>query len=241
MVTISKVNTNTTKENLGSGSTLLNTLTRGTPGQNILNRGATAVAPPAVSSPLNIPDASPMGRSTMPSVSPIGPLASLLGAPRISGTPYRPGVPQPPIRPNASNSPLLRMAATVGPTSRGSPHQPATSLPSLHPRPSFPPPGAGPVSEQLNKVRQHHLSTSDCILAYVQMGKWVFVFQAVAKMTDYMRFSLEEVLKDVANQGSPEAMVKLLQIEMERMQYRHQVKKHHIFYYLKSKLFCSGN
>ncbi len=43
-------------------------------------------------------------------------------------------------------------------------------------------------------------------------------------MTDYMRFSLEEVLKDVANQGSPEAMVKLLQIEMERMQYRHQVK-----------------
>lgn len=38
-----------------------------------------------------------------------------------------------------------------------------------------------------------------------------------------MRFSLEEVLKDVANQGSPEAMVKLLQIEIERMQYRHQV------------------
>jgi len=84
--------------------------------------------------------------------SPIGPLASILGAPRISGAPYRPGVTQSPLRPNTSNSPLLRVAATVGPTSRGSPHQPAVTLPSLHPRPTFPPPGAGPVSDQLNKV-----------------------------------------------------------------------------------------
>ena len=78
-------------------------------------------------------------------------------------------------------------------------------MPSLHPRPpsgplSFPAPqvpsGAGPVSEQLNRV--------------------------ATKLVDFMRGSLEELFRELAAQGSPEATVKALQLEMEKMQWRHQ-------------------
>jgi len=152
--------------------------------------------PPVVSSPLNIPVSSPMTRTpNYPPVSSMGSLASILGAPRMSGPGFRPGMPQPPphsLRPGSSGSPLMRM---TGP--RGPPLTPAGSLnmPSLHPRPpsgplSFPPlqvpPGAGPVSEQLNRVAN--------------------------KLVDFMRGSLEELFRELASQGSPEATIKALQV-----------------------------
>ena len=37
-----------------------------------------------------------------------------------------------------------------------------------------------------------------------------------------MRGSLEELFRELAAQGSPEATVKALQLEMEKMQWRHQ-------------------
>ena len=154
--------------------------------------------PPVVSSPVNIPVSSPMTRTTnYPPVSSMGSLASILGAPRMSGPGFRPGMPQPPphsLRPSSSGSPLMRM---TGP--RGPPMAPSGSLnmPSLHPRPpsgplSFPPlqvpAGAGPVSEQLNRV--------------------------ATKLVDFMRGSLEELFRELASQGSPEATIKALQVLM---------------------------
>ena len=66
--------------------------------------------------------------------------------------------------------------------------------PSLHPRPTGPlsgipsqiPPNAGPVTEQINKV--------------------------AGKLVDFMRNSLEDVFKELATVGSPEAMIKSLQV-----------------------------
>eukprot|EP00096_Caligus_rogercresseyi_P011057 TRINITY_DN4230_c0_g1_i1.p1 TRINITY_DN4230_c0_g1~~TRINITY_DN4230_c0_g1_i1.p1 ORF type:complete len:1231 (+),score=443.26 TRINITY_DN4230_c0_g1_i1:392-3694(+) len=91
--------------------------------------------------------------------------------------------------------------------SQSSHHRPGVppmgGMPSLHPRPqgifSVPPPlpsAAGPVSEQLNRV--------------------------AGKLVDYMRLSLEELFREMACSGSPEATVKALQIEIEKMQWRHQ-------------------
>jgi len=82
------------------------------------------------------------------------------------------------------------------------PHGPM-GLPSLQPRPAGPlsappslPSSAGPVAEQLNKV--------------------------ASKLADHMRNSLEELFKDMSHQGSHEAMIKGLQLELEKMQWRHQ-------------------
>jgi len=82
------------------------------------------------------------------------------------------------------------------------PHGPM-GLPSLQPRPTGPlaappslPSSAGPVAEQLNKV--------------------------AGKLADYMRGSLEELFKEMSQQGSPEATIKGLQLELEKMQWRHQ-------------------
>ena len=66
--------------------------------------------------------------------------------------------------------------------------------PSLHPRPTGPlsgtpsqiPPNAGPVTEQINKV--------------------------AGKLVDFMRNSLEDIFKELAAHGSPEAMIKALQV-----------------------------
>lgn len=76
----------------------------------------------------------------------------------------------------------------------------------MHPRPSGllsspmavsqVPPSAGPVTEQLNKV--------------------------AGKLVDYMRSSIEDLFRELATLGSPEAMIKALQLEMEKMQWRHQ-------------------
>ena len=77
------------------------------------------------------------------------------------------------------------------------------SLPNLQPRPSgmmgaHPslPSAAGPVAEQLNRV--------------------------AGKLADYMRQNLEDLFKDLSQQGSPEATIKGLQLELEKMQWRHQ-------------------
>ena len=64
----------------------------------------------------------------------------------------------------------------------------------MHPRPTGPlsgipnqiPPNAGPVTEQINKV--------------------------AGKLVDFMRNSLEDVFKELATVGSPEAMIKSLQV-----------------------------
>merc|ERR1719474_1231138 len=85
---------------------------------------------------------------------------------------------------------------------RGPPPGPM-GLPSLQPRPSGPlsvppslPSSAGPVADQLNRV--------------------------AGKLADYMRQNLEDLFKDLAQQGSPEAQIKGLQMELEKMQWRHQ-------------------
>ena len=76
-------------------------------------------------------------------------------------------------------------------------------MPNLQPRPSgimaaHPslPSAAGPVAEQLNRV--------------------------AGKLADYMRQNLEDLFKDLSQQGSPEATIKGLQLELEKMQWRHQ-------------------
>lgn len=58
------------------------------------------------------------------------------------------------------------------------------------------PPNAGPVSEQLAKVS--------------------------GKLVDHLRGTLEDLFRELAAQGSPEAQVKALQLEMEKLQWRHQ-------------------
>ncbi|XP_023721247.1 uncharacterized protein LOC111872013 isoform X4 [Cryptotermes secundus] len=76
--------------------------------------------------------------------------------------------------------------------------------PQLQPRPSGPllsqhppsvPSDAGPVSADLN--RHAH------------------------KLNDFLRTTVEEILRDLSNIGSPEATIKSLQIELEKLQWRH--------------------
>ena len=75
-------------------------------------------------------------------------------------------------------------------------------LPNLQPRPAGPlsgppslPSKAGPVAEQMNNV--------------------------AGKLADYMRHSLEDMFREVGT-ASPEATIKGLQMELEKMQWRHQ-------------------
>ena len=82
------------------------------------------------------------------------------------------------------------------------PRPPMLGLPNLQPRPAGPlsgppslPSKAGPVAEQLNNV--------------------------AGKLADYMRHSLEDIFRDVGN-ASPESTIKGLQMELEKMQWRHQ-------------------
>merc|ERR1719189_2730484 len=112
--------------------------------------------------------------------------------PRFPGSRPPPNIPR-------NSSPLMMASGPYRPPNSGSPMGP---MPSLHPRPLLggPPPGTpavtGPVSEQLNKV--------------------------AGKLVDFMRGTLEELFKELSTQGSPEATIKALQIEMEKMQWRHQ-------------------
>ena len=75
-------------------------------------------------------------------------------------------------------------------------------MPGLHPRPggpaNRPPPplASGPVSEQLA--------------------------QAAGGLADYMRMGLEDLLREMSAQGSPQATIKGLQLELEKMSWRHQ-------------------
>lgn len=120
-------------------------------------------------------------------------LASILGAPRMSGGPP---FPRGPSNMSMRGSSLLRMRLPGG----HPPHGSGLGLPSLHPRPasggmhsgSGTPPGmpgfggmvpaaAGPVSEQLQKMS--------------------------SKLVDYMRGTLEDLFRELAAQGSPEAQV----------------------------------
>ena len=82
------------------------------------------------------------------------------------------------------------------------PRPPMLGLPNLQPRPAGPlsgppslPSKAGPVAEQLNNV--------------------------AGKLADYMRHSLEDMFREVGN-ASPETTIKGLQMELEKMQWRHQ-------------------
>jgi hypothetical protein len=82
-------------------------------------------------------------------------------------------------------------------------HHGPLALPNLQPRPLGPlsmppsfPSSAGPVAEQLNKV--------------------------AGKLADYVKHSLEDLFHDLAQQGSPEATIKGLQLECEKMAWRHQ-------------------
>lgn len=138
-------------------------------------------------------------------------LASLLGAPRMNGPSFRNGpggMPMPHVMQNRPGGPpmpsaMMRMGGPPGPYRGPSPGGPM-GMPSLHPRPptgplSAPPnipPTAGPVSEQLHKV--------------------------ATKLVDYMRGSLEDLFRELASKGSHEAHIKSLQLELEKMQWRHQ-------------------
>jgi hypothetical protein len=131
-------------------------------------------------------------------------LASILGQPRMSTAPpsnqprFAGGRPPPNNIPRNS-SPLMMASGPYRPPNSGSPMGP---MPNLHPRPLLggPPSGTpavtGPVSEQLNKV--------------------------AGKLVDFMRGTLEELFRELSTQGSPEATIKALQIEMEKMQWRQQ-------------------
>jgi hypothetical protein len=41
------------------------------------------------------------------------------------------------------------------------------------------------------------------------------------QLSDFLRTSVEEILRDLSNIGSPEATIKSLQIELEKQQWRH--------------------
>jgi hypothetical protein len=43
----------------------------------------------------------------------------------------------------------------------------------------------------------------------------------VIQLSDFLRTTVEEILRDLSNIGSPEATIKSLQIELEKLQWRH--------------------
>ena len=155
-----------------------------------------------------------LARAPPPAHMAAGSLASILVAPRPGFPPpggFRPGAPalRPPgHHPPGAAGPMRMPGAPHSPAFRGThpPPQPTgpMGMPSLHPRPptgpaaSLPPlpPAAGPVSEQLHKM--------------------------AGKMAEHLRGTLEDLFREMAAQGSLEAQVKALQLEMEKMQWRHQ-------------------
>merc|ERR1711936_930656 len=81
------------------------------------------------------------------------------------------------------------------------PNQSPMGMPGPQPRPSGPlmrpnlPLSTGTVSDQLKLV--------------------------ASGLADYMRIGLEDLLRELSSQGSPEATIKGLQLELEKMQWRH--------------------
>ncbi len=181
----------------------------GPPARTSLAVSSAAAAPPPPAATAALTSASLTRAPLLPAHTAPGSLASILGAPR-PGIPSQPPGFRPTLRPPTSASggaasALLRMQSTGlrGPP----PAQPSgpMGMPSLHPRPpsgglgapSVPlPPAAGPVSEQMQKI--------------------------ASKLVDYMRGTLEDLFRELASQGSLEAQVKALQLEIEKMQWRHQ-------------------
>jgi len=100
-------------------------------------------------------------------------------------------------------SPGMGFPMQVGP--RGlpmmAPNQTPMGMPGLQPRPPGPlmrpnlPLSSGTVSDQLKLV--------------------------ASGLADYMRIGLEDLLRELSSQGSPEATIKGLQLELEKMQWRH--------------------
>ena len=99
-------------------------------------------------------------------------------------------------------SPGLAFPLQVGP--RGLPilaGQSPLGMPGLHPRPNGAlmrpnlPLASGSLSDQLNRIS--------------------------SGLSDYMRIGLEDLLRELSAQGSPEATIKGLQLELEKMQWRH--------------------
>jgi vacuolar-type H+-ATPase subunit H len=100
-------------------------------------------------------------------------------------------------------SPGMGFPMQVGP--RGIPMMPPNQspmgMPGLQPRPTGPlmrpnlPLSSGTVSDQLKLV--------------------------ASGLADYMRIGLEDLLRELSSQGSPEATIKGLQLELEKMQWRH--------------------
>jgi len=43
----------------------------------------------------------------------------------------------------------------------------------------------------------------------------------VKQLSDFLRTTVEEILRDLSNIGSPAATIKSLQIELEKLQWRH--------------------
>ncbi len=179
-----------------------------------LTSGSQPPVPPTSSLPTR-----PLSMPGVPTSSVVSSLASILGAPR-SGPPHPPGgtyrLPPPGMGPPPSAGPpppssaLMRLGGS-GQLLRGThpSSQQSMGMPSLHPRPptasltsstsaspGLLPPAAGPVSEQMHKM--------------------------AGKLVDYMRGTLEDLFRELASQGSLEAQVKALQLELEKMQWRHQ-------------------
>lgn len=111
--------------------------------------------------------------------------------------------PHAPSHPHMYPPPQYGSQAPMGALSMGPPggHGPM-GMPGLHPRPPgslVRPPGpmsSGPVSDQLSS--------------------------AAGSLADYMRMGLEDLLREMSAQGSPQATIKGLQLELERMSWRHQ-------------------
>ena len=81
------------------------------------------------------------------------------------------------------------------------PGGPPLSMPGLQPRPSGPmlrpnlPLATGSLNDQLSRIS--------------------------SGLADYMRLGMEDLLRELSAQGSPEATIKGLQLELEKMQWRH--------------------
>ena len=75
------------------------------------------------------------------------------------------------------------------------------SMPGLQPRPTGPmirpnlPLATGSLNDQLSRIS--------------------------SGLADYMRLGMEDLLRELSAQGSPEATIKGLQLELEKMQWRH--------------------
>ena len=121
---------------------------------------------------------------------------------KIAKTPQNttPGISKPHL--NTKTTSVLGSPPMIGQQRAGPPmiSQPHGGMPGLQARPngtlrSGAPLASGTVSEQLSAV--------------------------ATGIAEYMRHGLEEVLRELSAQGSPEATIKGLQLELEKMQWRH--------------------